>query len=1010
MATASVSKSLLAIEAKLGKRQAILLVDTCAEVSLIGASSLDKQDNVTECSTRVVGAASGYDLAIAGKVTLVVSLSTTATAKVTFIVSGSYHGHPILGWPTLRSWGLSLSPGRIAFRRWPGLSWPEAAVAASAWSEAEALRLQLKAAPEEVKEAPKTLLTEELRAKVLSTAHFRDAKAPGKWHELPRYPMAQLRQLLTGSLPCAIALKANFGSATLQALDHAISIPLVLENVGSKTNVLCLAFWLGDPASSASWRGNLARLPKKDLLNRMLTLSTSVEAKVFAEALCAYLLDCSPDADMVWDGLKEGQADDDDIPIVYPPTKEVKVPKPTPLSIADKVNCGMSVYKANVIGMLLKYHEILGEANTAKIRGYCHRIILSSDIPFKQSPRKYDAGTIAFIEQQAKELVQQGLIAQAPVGNAPYASSPLIVKKKDEHGKLTQRRLCVDFRQLNALTVKDRYNLPNLESCLHMRDAKVFSKIDLRSAFWQIPIEWNDMTKTGFDAGNKIYYWRKMAFGLTNAPASMQRLMDKCLDEALNSYATAYLDDIIIYSDTPESHLKHLEYVLRQLNKFGLRISLAKCEFFKSEIVFLGHLIKHGQISIDPSKVEGIKKMPPPTDVKSLMRVLGVFGWSRRFIMNYSSISAPLTDLLRTKAQWVWGPAQNEAFQTLKARLVESPVLVQPEFQKEFILETDASDYGIGAVLGQCDSRGKLRPVSFISRKLTSAEKNYSTREKEALAIVWSVEKLSHFLWGRKFTIITDHKSLVWMRTLLPDSGRISRWVQKLQPYDFEIKYRRGSDNKVADALSRAPVLLVRCRGNTMNVIPINPVTRVPKKRRRAKDFAHQVLIGEAKDQSLPPSLYPVQSLRDLKADPGQGCPVGPSGFQAAPVQAASLSDAKARGPVAVMAGKLPLEDDAYRIPDREVWRRYLMADPRYGSLIKYLTKQELPSDLAERERLKRAAGFHFVEDGLLYYRQSTKIGEQHVLIVPAEYREISYGYITITLCRATELPRRCET
>jgi hypothetical protein len=180
MATASVSKSLLAIEAKLGKRQAILLVDTCAEVSLIGASSLDKQDNVTECSTRVVGAASGYDLAIAGKVTLVVSLSTTATAKVTFIVSGSYHGHPILGWPTLRSWGLSLSPGRIAFRRWPGLSWPEAAVAASAWSEAEALRLQLRAAPEEVKEAPKTLLTEELRAKVLSTAHFRDAKAPGQ--------------------------------------------------------------------------------------------------------------------------------------------------------------------------------------------------------------------------------------------------------------------------------------------------------------------------------------------------------------------------------------------------------------------------------------------------------------------------------------------------------------------------------------------------------------------------------------------------------------------------------------------------------------------------------------------------------------------------------------------------------------------------------------------------------------------------------------------------------------
>jgi len=179
--------------------------------------------------------------------------------------------------------------------------------------------------------------------------------------------------------------------------------------------------------------------------------------------------------------------------------------------------------------------------------------------------------------------------------------------------------LCVDFRQLNAITVKDRHNLPILESYLHMRNARVFSKIDLRSAFWQIPIEWNDMTKTGFYVGNKIYYWRKMAFGLTNAPASIH--------------------DIIIYSETHESHLKHLDFLLKQLHHFGLRISLAKCEFFKNEIIFFGHRIQHGQVAIDPSKIDGIKKMPPPTDIKSLMRVLGVF----------SSISAPLTDLLRSR-------------------------------------------------------------------------------------------------------------------------------------------------------------------------------------------------------------------------------------------------------------------------------------------------------------------------------------------------------------------------
>jgi len=194
-------------------------------------------------------------------------------------------------------------------------------------------------------------------------------------------------------------------------------------------------------------------------------------------------------------------------------------------------------------------------------------------------------------------------------------------------------------------------------------------------------------------------------------------------------------------------------------------------------------------------------------------------------------------------------------------------VLVQPELKKEFI-ETDASDYGIGAILGQHDLRGDLRPVSLISRKLTSAERNYSTREKEALAIVWAIEKLSQFLWGRKFTIITDHKSLIWMRTLLPDSGRISRWVQKLQPYDFEIKYRRGSDNKIADTLSRAPVLLVRCRGNHMKVSPTDPVTGHSKKRkRRVKSPQVQtqpVLVGEAK--GLLPLPNPAQVPSDLSS------------------------------------------------------------------------------------------------------------------------------------------------
>jgi len=469
------------------------------------------------------------------------------------------------------------------------------------------------------------------------------------------------------------------------------------------------------------------------------------------------------------------------------------------------------------------------------------------------------------VRDEVKRLLEAKTIIPAPDAFSPYVSPVVVVPKKDEHGLLTKRRMCVDYRALNKRTIRDQYALPNLESCLHLRKGVIFSKVDLASAYHQIPVALQDQVKTGFIVDRQVYLWRYMPFGLSNAPATMQRLIDKVLGSAKDNFAQGYLDDIIVYSENEEKHVKHLAEIFGKLDHYGLRIGLSKCEFGMSKILFLGHLISHGEISIDPSKVEDAKKLARPTSVKELQSFLGVTGWCRKFIYNYAGLSAPLTNLLRKETRWVWGEAQERAWKSLKDAIVKAPVLIQPNFEKLFVLETDASDEGIGGVLLQrsgSDEKSAMKPIAYVSRKLTSAERQYSTREKECLAIVWGTERLKMYLWGRVFAVLTDHRSLQWIQQVMYDNSRIGRWARKLSSFEFDIKFRAGSQNQLADGLSRAPLEEQRSKSVLVLMRKVLVNTRAQAKRTPAQQAAAEVKQ---------------RAVEQKKAERKSKAPVGPS-------------------------------------------------------------------------------------------------------------------------------------
>jgi hypothetical protein len=383
---------------------------------------------------------------------------------------------------------------------------------------------------------------------------------------------------------------------------------------------------------------------------------------------------------------------------------------------------------------------------------------------------------------------------------SPCAAPILFVKKKD--GSL---RLCVDYRKLNAVTVKNKYPLPLIPELLdRLKGAAVYTCLDLRGAYNLVRIKEGEQWKTAFRTRYGLYEYNVMPFGLCNAPATFQFFINEALGDLLDKCATAYLDDILIYSKDVEQHERDVKEVLNRLRKYSLFVKLEKCLFSQSEVPFLGFIIGSGHIKMDPSKVDVVRDWPTPNSVLDIQTFLGFANFYRRFIKNFSLLTKPITSLLKKDCSFNWGRAQEEAFSKLKEAFTSSPILHTFDSQLDTVLETDASDYALGAILSQV-VEGQTRPVAYYSRSFTPPEMNYEIHDKELLAIVTAFKEFRQYLSGtsKLFTVLTDHKNLEYFNSSKVLNQRQIRWSQLLADYDFVIKYRAGAENCRADALSR---------------------------------------------------------------------------------------------------------------------------------------------------------------------------------------------------------------
>ena len=482
------------------------------------------------------------------------------------------------------------------------------------------------------------------------------------------------------------------------------------------------------------------------------------------------------------------------------------LPKKTKEELATMFNLETSKMSQQetkkLLGLLDEFQDVYsrGPDDLGRTSKVYHQIPTGSAKPIKQGPRRLPYHQREEVEKNLDAMIKNGVVTPS---TSPWSSPIVLVKKKDG-----TTRFCVDYRKLNDVTRKDAYPLPRIDATLDaLGGAGYFSTMDLASGYWQVEVDPSDREKTAFATFKGLFEFRVMPFGLTGAPNTFQRLMDSALSGLQFETCLVYLDDIVVFSKTFDEHIARLRQVLSRLRESGLKVKPSKCHLLRERVPFLGHIISREGVATDPAKVQAVTSWPAPTTKSDVRSFLGLASYYRRFIKNFAEIAAPLYKLSTSgkESAFAWSLECERAFRGLKGRLVEAPVLAYPRFDLEFVLDTDASDFGIGAVLSQVQD-GQEKVIAYASRALSKAERNYSVTKKEMLALVFYAGYFRHYLYGRRFTARTDHGALNWLKNFKEPSGQVARWLEQLAEFDFTVQHRAGQKHGNADAMSRKPV------------------------------------------------------------------------------------------------------------------------------------------------------------------------------------------------------------
>ena len=454
----------------------------------------------------------------------------------------------------------------------------------------------------------------------------------------------------------------------------------------------------------------------------------------------------------------------------------------------------------NVSDLLEKFSEVFSNVPSITDK-VVHHIDTGNAVPIRQAAYRIPHALKEQFSIEIEEMLRQGIIEKS---HSEWAA-PVVIVPKLQDSKPIGIRICIDFRKLNSVSNFDAFPIPRMEDLIdNLGSAKYITKLDLTKGYWQIPLSPETKIKSAFITPSGLYQFNVMPFGMKTAPATFQRMMQQVLS-GLENFASAYIDDVIIHSETFESHILHVTSVLQRLQEAKLIAKPSKCMVGHAKVQYLGHLVGVGELHPLRSKIESVEQFAVPETKKQLRSYLGLVGYYRKYVPNFSQIAAPLTDKTGKKSpnKISWNTECEKAFSMLKHCMTNYPVLQLPDFTRPFLVQVDASDRGLGAVLSQTDEQGLEHPVVFCSRKLLDRERQLATTEKECLGLVWAIDLLRPYLYGTSFVVETDHNALVWLNKVKDTNQKLLRWSLLLQEYNFTVRHKRGKDHLNADALSR---------------------------------------------------------------------------------------------------------------------------------------------------------------------------------------------------------------